>query len=103
MNVLFDKILMLNAAKRTSLIVACLAVLTVGLISAADDSAGKFDCITKEGGHTVVVGHDKNTTVWGIAENHCTGDIAAAQDALYEMYGLKIYPGQMIKLPKQKP
>lgn len=101
MKKLFEENLMLNSAKRVSILIAAVAVFIAGLISYINDNGGHFECLTKQGGRTVVVGHDKNTTLYGIAENNCTGDIMAAQDALYEVYGLEIFPGQMIKLPKK--
>lgn len=63
----------------------------------SEKKAAKFECSAN--GLAVVVDYDLNNTLTAIAENHCTGNILVAVDAMYEKYGYVIYPGQIIHLP----
>ena len=63
----------------------------------SEKKAAKFECSAN--GLAVIVDYDFNNTLTAIAENHCTGNILVAVDAMYEKYGYVIYPGQIIHLP----
>jgi hypothetical protein len=86
----------LTPLKKLALYVS-IALVGVAAFVTLDRSHQKFTC--DNGGLAVVVGRTDNNTLWDIAENHCTGNIQAAVDKLFNEYGNDIQPGQLIKLP----
>jgi len=53
-----------------------------------------FSCNTSS--HVVVEGD----TLWGIAENNCSGNIQKVSDDLVKVYGLPLEVGKTVYLPK---
>ena len=57
-------------------------------------SQEKYSCNTLS--HVVVEGD----TLWGIAEDNCSGNIQKVSDDLVKVYGLPLEVGKIIYLPK---
>lgn len=93
---LIDIFFAMKRSTRAAVITA-LAVFAVVLIVASEDRTQGFSC--DNGGLSVVVRQETDNSTWLIAEKYCTGNVAAATDALVERYGDTLYPGQIIKLP----
>ncbi len=48
----------------------------------------------------VIVGDNGQNTLWEIGTRNCVGNVARAVDALVETYGVTVYEGQQIFLPR---
>jgi hypothetical protein len=56
----------------------------------------RYSCTTA----SVVVGDNGQNTLWEIGTRNCVGNVARAVDALVETYGVTVYEGQNIFLPR---
>lgn len=84
----------LIATKKT---VKFLALLVLGLILGfviLQATKEEFSCNTSS--HVVV----KGDTLWGIAEDNCSGNIQKVSDDLVKVYGLPLTIGKTIYLPE---
>jgi hypothetical protein len=72
---------------------ALVGALTAGGLLAVEVFTPDYSC----GGTVVIV--QEGDTLWRLAEQHCTGDVRAAADALVDKYGVDIRPTQEVRLP----
>lgn len=74
-----------------SLLGICTWVITYSLTE-----MNRYSCNTE----VVVVGDNEQNTLWEIGTRNCAGNVARAVDALVETYGVTVYEGQKIFLPR---
>ena len=79
--------------KTFQFLVVLILGIAMGLITILS-SQEKYSCNTLS--HVVVEGD----TLWGIAEDNCSGNIQKVSDDLVKVYGLPLEVGKIIYLPK---
>jgi hypothetical protein len=79
--------------KKKAYTLALVGALAAGGLLAAEVFTPDYSC----DGTVVIV--QEGDTLWRLAEQHCTGDVRAAADALVEKYGTDVRPTQEVRLP----